>query len=221
MKDRAHEILDILQSRFALPRWNRSTNDPFRTLIAAIISQNTTDKNTARAFNDLSRTFRITPEILASAQTSQIERRLKVAGLYRNKATAIKQTSRAIMDRFHGDLKNILSLPFEESRELLLQLPGVGPKTADVVLLFCAGKPTIPVDTHVGRVSKRLGLASTDDTYEMIRASLQKLYDPADYAAVHVLLIHHGREYCKARNPLCCQCPINKLCPSKSMWNKE
>jgi endonuclease-3 len=139
---------------------------------------------------------------------------LKVAGLYRNKAKTIKQISKIILEKFHGNLKPILSLPFEEARKTLLQLPGVGPKTADVVLLFCSGKPTIPVDTHVNRVTKRLGLAPEDGDYETVRKSLHSLYDPKDYLAVHVLLISLGRKYCKAMNPKCKQCPINTLCPS-------
>jgi len=109
----------------------------------------------------------------------------------------------------------VLSLPFEEARESLMQLPGVGPKTADVVLLFCAEKPTIPVDTHVNRVSKKLGLAPANGDYETIRKSLQSLYNPEDYLAVHLLLISLGRKYCRARNPLCKQCPVNSLCPSR------
>ncbi|MCK4475058.1 endonuclease III, partial [Candidatus Bathyarchaeota archaeon] len=97
----------------------------------------------------------------------------------------------------------------------LLQLPGVGPKTADVVLLFCADKPTIPVDTHVNRVSKRLGLAPNDREYETVRKSLQSLYNPKDYLTIHVVLILLGRKYCKAGKPLCRECPVNMLCPSK------
>jgi endonuclease-3 len=204
-----------------MPKWITSTNDPFKTLIVTIISQNTADRNTAKAFGNLSNKFRITPEVLTNAQTSQIEQCLKVAGLYRNKSKTIKQTSKIILNQYHGSLERILSLPLEEARQMLLQLPGVGPKTADVVLLFCARKPTVPVDTHVYRVSKRLGLAPIEGGYEAIRASLQALYDSKDYLAVHVLLIQHGRKYCKARNPLCKQCPVNKLCPSRNLWDKS
>jgi endonuclease-3 len=112
-------------------------------------------------------------------------------------------------------LKSILSPPIEEARETLMQFPGVGPKTADVVLLFCAKQNTIPVDTHVNRVSKRLGLAPAKGNYEAVRRALQSIYDPKDYLAVHVLLILHGKKYCKARVPLCKECPINMCCPSR------
>jgi len=115
----------------------------------------------------------------------------------------------------------ILSLPLEEARKTLIQMPGIGPKTADVVLLFSAEKPTIPVDTHVNRVAKRLGFAPENGDYEAIRANLQSLYNPQDYLAVHVLLIAHGRSYCKARRPFCEQCPVNNHCPSRGLWNEK
>jgi len=213
--NRAEKILQILRKTFPTPKWVTSNQDPFETLIVTIVSQNTADRNTAKAFENLSKRFKITPEALANADTSQIEECLKVAGLYKNKTKTIKQTSKIILEKYHGTLEAILSLPFEEARETLLQLPGVGPKTADVVLLFCSENPTIPVDTHVNRVAKRLGLAPADGDYEMIRESLQSLYKPKDYLSVHVLLILLGRKCCKARNPLCTKCPVNTLCPSR------
>lgn len=214
-ENRAEEILRTLRNAFTLPKWITSDRDPFKTLITTIISQNTADRNTARAIENLSKHYSITPEALTNAETSRIEQSLKVAGLYRNKSKAIKKVSKIILEKFHGDLNSVLSLPFEEAREALLQLPGVGPKTADVVLLFCADKPTIPVDTHVNRVSKRLGLAPNDGDYETVRKSLQSLYNPKDYLTIHVVLILLGRKYCKAGKPLCRECPVNMLCPSK------
>jgi endonuclease-3 len=215
--NRAEKILQILRKTFTMPEWTTSKRDAFQTLIVTIISQNTAGRNTAKAFENLSKQFEITPEVLANAEISQIEECLKVAGLYRNKAKAIKETSKMILEKFQGSLQTILSLPFEEARKTLLQLPGVGPKTADVVLLFCSEKPTIPVDTHVNRVAKRLDLAPANGDYETIRKHLQSLYNPKDYLAVHVLLISLGRNYCRARNPLCRLCPVNKLCPSKQL----
>ena len=216
-ENHAEKILQTLRKTFTMPEWTTSNRDPFKTLIVTMISQNTAGRNTAKAFENLSKQFEIAPEVLANAEIGQIEECLKVAGLYRSKAKTIKQTSKIILEKFHVNLKAILSLPFEEARKTLLQLPGVGPKTADVVLLFCSEKPTIPVDTHVNRVSKRLGLAPANGDYETIRKCLQSLYSPKDYLAVHVLLISLGRNYCRARNPLCKQCPVNALCPSKQL----
>jgi endonuclease-3 len=218
---RATTILQILRKTFAMPKWTKSKGDPFETLIVTIISQNTADRNTARAFERLSNRFEIEPEVLAKAETGQIEDALKTAGLYRNKAKTIKKVSRIILERFHGSLQPILSLPLEEARETLMALPGIGPKTTDVVLLFSAKQSTVPVDTHVNRVSKRLGFAPSNGNYEAVRTSLQSLYDPRDYLAVHVLLIAHGRRYCKAGHPLCEECLVNIYCPSRGLWDKK
>jgi len=216
-EERAANVLRILRRTFAMPKWTEAKRNPFETLIVTIISQNTTDRNTARAFENLSKRFEITPEVLAKAENSQIEESLKVAGLYKNKAKAIKQASKTILETYHGTLTSILSLPLEEARKVLTQFSGVGPKTADVVLLFSAKQPTIPVDTHVNRVAKRLGFAPVNGDYETVRKNLQLLYNPTDYLAVHILLIAHGRKYCKARHPLCEECPVNMHCPSKGV----
>jgi endonuclease-3 len=222
VKDRrAATVLQILRQTFAIPEWAEKKRDPFETLIVTIISQNTADINTARAFERLSNRFEIKPEALAKTETSQIEEALKTAGLYRNKSKTIGTVSRIILEKFHGSLQPILSRPLEEARKILIEMPGIGPKTADVVLLFSAKQSTIPVDTHVNRVSKRLGFAPVDGDYDAVRLSLQSLYDTRDYLAVHVLLIAHGRRYCKARRPLCEQCPVNSYCPSRGLWDKK
>lgn len=216
---RAATVLRILQQTLALPAWTKSKRDPFETLIVTILSQNTADRNTARAFENLSKQFEIAPEALANAETSQIEACIRSAGLYKGKAKAIKHVSQVLLDDFHGTLKPILTLPLEEARAALTQFRGVGPKTADVVMLFSAKQPTIPVDTHVNRVAKRLGFAPENGDYETVRRNLQQIYEPSDYLAVHVLLIAHGRRYCKARHPLCVQCPVNTHCPTKGCWD--
>ncbi|MEM2319429.1 MAG: endonuclease III [Candidatus Bathyarchaeia archaeon] len=218
-EDRAAKILQTLRDNFTIPSWVTSDKDPFTTLIITIISQNTSDKNTARAFETLSKNFQITPEALAKAEKEKIEEALKTAGLYRNKAKVIKRVSRIILEKFGGSLEPILAMPLEEARKTLMQLPGVGPKTADVVLLFSRGYPTIPVDTHVKRVSKRLGLTSANGGYEEVRKSLQLLYKPEDYFDVHLLLILLGRRYCRAINPQCQKCPVKTLCPSGKNQN--
>ena len=212
---RAEEILRILRDNFSVPSWASSNRDPFRTLILTVLSQATADRNTTRAFRNLSRTFSITPEALSKAEVEDVENAIRVGGLYRNKARVIKAISRMILEQHEGSLDFIYLLPFEDARKTLLALPGVGPKTADIVLLFCARKPTIPVDTHVNRVSKRLGLVPAKADYERVRRTLENLYSSEDYLTVHLKLISHGRKFCKARKPLCKICPVNVLCPSR------
>ena len=217
----AENILRVLNENLAMPNWTVMRHEPFETLIATIISQNTADTNTERAFENLSKQFEVTPKALSKAETSKLEACLHVGGLYKSKAKTIQTVSRIILEKFHGSLKPILLLPLEEAREALMELPGVGPKTADVVLLFAANQQTIPVDTHVYRVSKRLGWAPANGGYEEVRLSLQSLFDQKDYLAVHLLLIAHGRKYCKARQPLCSKCPVNAYCPSRGLGDKK
>jgi endonuclease-3 len=219
-KIQAAKILQTLQQTLTLPTLVKPKSDPFETLVITIISQNTADRNTEVAFKRLSNCFKITPNALAEAQLGQIEEAIKTAGLYKSKAQAIKQASKIVLEKYRGTLQPILSLPLEEARKTLMEFPGVGPKTADVVLLFSAKQPTIPVDTHVNRVSKRLGLAPAKGDYEVVRKSLQTFYSPTDYLSVHLLLISHGRKTCKALRPLCKQCYVNKYCPSNDLEDK-
>jgi endonuclease-3 len=218
---RAATILETLRKNTATPKLVKPQTDPFETLVVTIISQNTADTNTERAFEKLSKQFEITPQVLANAETSKIEACLHIAGLCKSKAKTIQTASKIILEKFGGSLKPILSLPLDEARKTLTQMPGVGPKTADVVLLFSANQPTVPVDTHVNRVAKRLGLAPANGNYEAVRLSLQSHFEPKDYLTLHLVLIAHGRQYCKARKPLCHECPVNNYCPSKGLGGKK
>lgn len=208
-------MLQILERVLVLPHWDKPTSNPFEALVRTIISQNTTDQNTFRAFENLSKHFEIKPEALAKAELPRLEESIRVAGLHRHKARAIVQVARKIQEEYGGEIAVVLAKPFQDARETLLRFPGVGPKTADVVLLFAAEQPTLPVDTHVNRVAKRLGFAERKGDYESVRRSLQHLFSPPDYLKVHLLLIAHGRKYCKSRRPLCNECPISLYCPSK------
>jgi endonuclease-3 len=217
----ARAILQTLKNSLATPKLFKPKSDPFETLIVTIISQNTADTNTERAFENLSKQFEITPQTLTTAETSKIEACLHVGGLYKNKAKTIKNVSKIVLEKFGGSLNPILSLPLSEARKALMELPGIGPKTADVVLLFSANQPTIPVDTHVNRVAKRLGFAPANGDYEEVRLSLQKLFEPKDYLSVHLLLIALGRKYCKAGRPHCSECPVKIYCSSKSLGDTK
>jgi endonuclease III len=211
----------VLKQKLALPKMLKSKRDPFETFVVTVISQNTADRNTERAFETLSKRFEISPEALAKADLTQIEEAIRVGGLYNSKAKTIKNAAETILEKYGGNMQSILSLPLEQARETLMEFSGVGPKTADVVLLFSANQPTIPVDTHVNRVAKRLGFAPEKGGYEAIRKSLQALFKPADYLSVHLLLIAHGRKTCKAPRPLCKQCPVNTYCPSNGKWDTQ
>jgi endonuclease-3 len=211
-RERAQKILQILSKEFGVPEISSSRSDPFQALVKTVLSQATNDRNRDRAYANLAKKYKIDPKALANADVKELEETIRVGGLYRNKARKIKELSKTVCTQFHGSLDFIFSEPLEKSRELLMGIPGVGPKTADVVLLFVAEKPTVPVDTHVKRVSKRLGLAPLKASYEGIRRSLESLYQSRDYLAIHLLLISLGRKFCRARNPVHKLCPVNALC---------
>ena len=212
--ERAQKILLILEKSFETPEPWDVADDPFKVLVRTIISQSTAEANTRRAYLNLSRKMPIDQSSLVKAAVTDIEDSLRVAGLYRNKSKVLKKVAELVLERYNGSLGFIRTLPIEEARDELMSLPGVGPKTADIVLLFSAGKPTLPVDTHVYRVSKRLNLAPQRGGYEAVRQSLQALYSPDVYFAVHMLLIALGRNQCKAQKPRHAACPVRELCPS-------
>jgi endonuclease-3 len=217
----AATILETLRESLSTPKLVELPADPFQTLIITIISQNTANTNTQRAFENLSKKFEVTPKGLAESETSRVEACLHVAGLSRVKTKTIQNVAKIVVESFGGSLASVLSLPFNEARKTLLRLPGVGPKTADVVLLFSANQPTIPVDTHVNRVAKRLGIAPKHGSYEVVRLSIQSFFLPKDYMDVHLLLITQGKKYCKARQPNCRECPVSSYCSSKNLGIKN
>ncbi len=207
--------MQILERTFILPQWDKSKLDPFETLVKTILSQNTNDKNTFRAFENLSKYFEINPDALVQAEQSRLEESIRVVGLHKHKAKAIVQVSRKIKEEYNGDLSSILSNPLDDARASLLQLQGVGPKTADVALLFAASQSTLPIDTYINRIAKRLGVAQQNGNYESVRERLQSLFNPDHYLKVHLLLIAHSRKFCKSQRPLCSDCPIGAYCPYK------
>ncbi|MEM0050317.1 MAG: endonuclease III [Candidatus Bathyarchaeia archaeon] len=217
---RAKEALKVLRNVFPIPDFANICDDPFKVLIRTIISQSTTEINARKAFEKIAMKIQpLTPSRLVEAETKDIEDALRVAGLYKNKARIIKRLSSVILKEFNGSLDFIYTLPLNEARERLLKLPGVGPKTADILLLFCARRPVLPVDTHVNRVSKRLGLISRDEKkYDAIRSRLESLYDPEEYFAVHMLFIALGRAFCRALKPSCPKCPLKEICPSAAEY---
>ncbi len=202
-------ILDRLGAEFGL--WRRYTDDPFLLLIGTVLSQNTNWRNTRAAYDRLVAKFK-TPRQLARADVREIQKSIKPAGLYRMKSRRLKELAQIICQRYDGNFGPVLRKPFEAARQELLSLPGVGYKSADVLLLFGARRDVLPIDTHIFRISKRLGFAARGDDHEEVRIKLEKLVQRGRRGEAHIFLIQHGRRYCRARNPLCGECPINRFC---------
>jgi len=209
-RERMTKVLNRLGAEFK--PWRRYTDDPFLLLVGTVLSQNTNWRNTRVAYNQLTAKFK-TPKQFAGADAREIRRLIKPAGLQQIKSRRLKQLARNICERHGGDLDSVLRMPLEEARRELLSLPGVGYKTADVLLVFAAGRNVLPVDTHIFRISKRLGIAPTKAGYEEVRLRLEELTPSERRGDAHMLLIQHGRRYCRSHNPLCGVCPVNDLCP--------
>jgi endonuclease-3 len=197
-------------------RYSIGSSKAFETLIRTILSQNTSDVNSNRAMEKLASRFDITPRGLSQAPLEELIKCIRSAGLYRVKAPRIKQISSIILNEYGGDLDSILNKGPREARSIMTELPGVGYKTADIVLAFVVGYPTVPVDTHVTRVSKRLGIVRGKAQYEEIRLALEELVPTNRRLRMHLSLIRFGREICKAPIPLCPRCLVNRTCPSSS-----
>lgn len=214
---RMEGILDTLGAEFK--PWRRFTDDPFLLLVNTVLSQNTNWRNTNMAYKRLTAKFR-TPKQLAMADARDIRKLIQPAGLFRAKSKHLKEISQAILERYRGNLNSVLRMPAEKARQELLSLPGVGYKTADVVLAFGAGRDVLPVDTHVFRIAKRLGFASKEDDHEQVRVKLERVTPVGRRGQAHMYLIQLGRAYCRARDPIHGSCPTNRLCPTGSRYMK-
>jgi len=180
---------------------------------SAASSASSSDKNEAMAYKQLERIIGVTPETLANASVERIAEAIRPAGMHIRRSRTLKQVSEEVLERYGGDITPILDMPYIEAREELMGLPGVGKKTADVLLMFDAGKAVIPVDRHISRIAKRLEIVQPKASYDEIRHALEAATDTDRYEDVHVLLIRFGREICRAQRPLCEDCFLNDLCP--------
>jgi endonuclease III len=207
----------ILAAVYGRPIW-RSHGPPLDVLIATVLSQHTSDSNTARSFAALRARYR-TWEDVSEAPWAEVADAIRLGGLAEKKAPRIQQIAHIVQEQCEGDLSRWLeSLPLAAARNWLTELPGVGPKTAACVLLFSMGRPAMPVDTHVHRVSLRLGLLDPGVSPEAAHALFDLLLQgnrDLTYS-LHLNLIRHGRDTCQARNPACSRCCLAERCPSAS-----
>jgi len=213
---RMGEIIQRLEEWFPI-RHHHPIREAFPLLIATLLSQNTTDKNSYQAFQNLRSHYDVAPHVLARLQPSDIKPHIEVAGLYEIRSRRIIALSKTVLERFGGDLDAILRRPTDEARQELMGLKGVGPKTADILLAFRGNRPVMPVDTNIFRVSGRIGLVEGRN-YERTRAALEKVIPEKKLGEIHFALIQLGRDICKPRRPLCTICPIASLCayPNKT-----
>ena len=204
---RYSEILDRIEENLEgeahLDELASQKQDPFKILISTILSARTRDENTRQATNALFSKYK-TPAMIANADLSNLEELIQKAGFYRVKALRLKEVSSLIVKKFDGHVPD----NFED----LINLPGVGPKTANCVLVYAFKLPAIPVDTHVHRISNRLQWVKTtkpEQTEEQLKLKIPK----DQWIRINRLFVRFGQEICRPNNPKCVECPITQICP--------
>jgi len=203
----------LLEKNYGRPQPVAGKTDPVEQLVLTILSQNTNDVNRDRAMGRLTARFP-TWEDVAGASAESIEAAIRVGGLGRQKAGRIKEALKWMKDTFgEYSLESLKDMGTADAYEMLTSLKGVGPKTASIVLLFGFGRPAFPVDTHIRRVSTRLGLLPEGVSYNDAHRILGNIFEAEDYYPIHINLIKHGRRVCKWRKPLCGECFLSRLCP--------
>jgi len=209
---KAEEVYARLVDAYGVPDW-RPHFGPVDELILTILSANTNDRNSGRAFETLKARFGDDWDAVRLAPLAEIKEAINVAGMYNQKAPRIVNS----LEKLHQDvgaysLDHLAGMPVEEALDYLQSFPGVGHKTASIVLLFCFGKPTFPVDTHIQRQSQRLGISRAKAPPREVKQDWEMLLPEADYYTLHLNLIRHGREVCIARAPRCDACVLRSLC---------
>ena len=195
-------ILELLRSMYPEAKTALNHRNPFELLIATILSAQCTDKRVNEITGPLFRKYP-RPEDFLKLDQAALEKEIQGCGLFRNKAKNILATCRILVEQYDGQVP--------QSREALEALPGVGRKTANVVLSNAFGVPAIAVDTHVFRVANRIGLARADTPEETERQLMRRI-PRKDWSDAHHWLIYHGRQVCTARSPKCFQCPLQEHC---------
>jgi len=218
MKTLDPKYIPILEEKYGRYWWpveypEETSQDPFKNLIITVLSQNTSEINCVRAYKGLTAKFEVKPEVLARAKIEDIRESIKSGGLYNVKSKRIKDLSRKVLEKFGGDVSSVLALPKEEARERLMELPGIGKKTADVLLAQKHSYAEVMVvDTHMERIAKRLGLVKPDAKYEEIQKVLKAFVPWEKGERTGGLLWLLAKYTCRAQNPKCQECPIIELC---------
>jgi endonuclease-3 len=210
-RNKAHKTQQRLLAFYGYPDW-RNPLPPLDELISTILSQNTNDTNRDRAFESLRNRFPTWEEVRDAESTEVIES-IRTAGLANLKGPRIQNILKEItLQRGDLDLDFLADMPTEKAREWLLQFKGVGPKTAAIVLQFSLGKPAFPVDTHIYRVTGRLGIRPEKMNADQAHDYLAGLLPEETYYDAHLNIIRLGREICHARGPNCPECPLQDIC---------
>ena len=212
-----HEVMRRLDDYYGRPVWSPRLA-PVDELVYTVLSQNTADVNTERTFATLKERFP-TWSAVRDAPADEVVAAISLGGLAATKGPRLRRILAALSTRTgEPDLGELGAMTDDQALRYLQGMPGVGPKTAACVLMFALGRPTMPVDTHVYRVARRLGLLGPKVTVEQAHDELTRLAGPENVYAVHVNFVAHGRRICHARGPECVRCPLRDVCPSAALF---
>ena len=190
-----------------------SFDDPFKQLVITILSQNTSNANAIRAYKGLAAHFQVTPHGIASADLRQLKEAIRSGGLYNIKAQRLKDVAQMVLDQFGGNVASILSHPRDEAKRRLMALPGIGDKTADVLLTSkYSYRKVLPIDTHFDRLAKRIGLATPAARYDAVQQAYMEFLPEASRERASGLLWLLAKRTCRAHAPKCDDCPISGIC---------
>ena len=178
--------------------------DPFRTLISCMLSHRTRDENSGRASERLFEAAE-TPGDILQMDADELKERIRCSGFYNQKSRNIQAACRSLLEEFDGFVPG--------DREALMSLPGVGPKTADIVLSHSFGRPAVAVDVHVATVARKMGFADPGSSPEEVKEALEELAPMENYRLIDIAFVRHGKEYCRSRNPRCGECFVQNMCP--------
>ncbi|OYT67821.1 MAG: hypothetical protein B6U65_02020 [Candidatus Wolframiiraptor sp. EX4484-121] len=217
MGDRVWRIIKTISDMYEIDLERFRRRKPFELLVAVILSQRTSRENVRKAMERFTRRFNDVEDV-ANARLREIEDAIRPAGIWRMKAIRIRKMARQLL-KLEGGLDSILKKPYPEAKKILSSMEGIGPKTADVFLMAARDEPVLPIDTHIFRIMRRLGVADERDDYESLRLKLETATPPALRMKAHLALIEFGRNICRARNPRCLQCPLAEICPSREDTN--
>ncbi len=218
--EKVKKIIDALERKFGIPELE-GRSDPLGTLIGTILSQNTNDTNSDRAYSSLREKFPEWEDLL-DADPKDIADAIRVGGLANQKAITIKEVLRWIKDTYGKlNLDFICDMDTEEVIRTFTSLKGIGPKTVNVMLLFACGRDVFPVDTHIHRVSGRLGLIPPKTSREKAHELMAKTVPEGKSYSFHINLINFGRTVCGAQNPKCHICPLFDDCTYDGRFSRK
>ncbi len=206
-------LFDRLYKYYGPQRW-WPADSPFEVIVGAILTQNTNWHNVEQAIENLRSEDALDPTSIRSLSTSELEAMIRPSGFFRQKAVCLQRFTSLLFNDFAGDLQRLFSLPLTELREWLLKQNGIGPETADAIVLYAAEKPSFVVDVYTHRILERIGIETGRQQYEQTRALFMAALPniPELFNEYHALMVRLAKEFCRKRTPLCRSCPLLSCC---------